>query len=118
MILSLSPHPPTYSNCVFRPLEISKVSEIKSVNISYLSSIWLTRNTRALLPDLIKFSYISPAELEDQIDAKSHSGGSSVDYSLTTTSQKGYVLVVDFQDDAKGRKNVIATQQVNSPLSS
>jgi hypothetical protein len=66
------------------------------------------------LPELVKFSYISPTEFESHVDAKSHRGAKSVDYSLTAKLQKGYVLVLDFQDDAKGRKNAVATQQVHS----
>ena len=61
----------------------------------------------------MKFSYISPTELEIQADARN--GTRSVDYTITTGPntaklQTGYVLVLDFKEDAKGRKNTIASQ--------
>ncbi|KAF9532377.1 DEAD H helicase [Crepidotus variabilis] len=86
-------------NILKHPLEISKVSEIK-----------------ALLPDLLKFSYIPPSELEAPPLAKN--GASSVDYSRslpnTAPSSKGHVLVLDFQEDRKGKKTTIATQGSNA----
>ncbi|KAF9471178.1 P-loop containing nucleoside triphosphate hydrolase protein [Pholiota conissans] len=71
------------------PLEIGKISEIK-----------------ALIPDLIQFSYIPSADL--------HSNGryctsyNSVDYRQTTlqpSEKEGYVLVLDFTDNPSAKKS-------------
>lgn len=63
----------------------------------------------------MKFSYISPTEFESEADSKS--GANSVDYSQShgehaARSSKGHVLVLDFHDDVKGRKNAIAAKYV------
>ena len=53
---------------------------------------------RALLPDLIKFSYIPQAELQLHEEFKA-TNGLSVDYSMGASSvQQGQVLVLEFAD--------------------
>ncbi|KAF8810709.1 DEAD/H helicase [Phlegmacium glaucopus] len=64
------------------PLEIIKVAELK-----------------ALLPHLLKFSYVPRAELQVHGDFKTTTGGRSVDYSIGASSdQQGQVLVLEFTD--------------------
>ncbi|PPQ78161.1 hypothetical protein CVT25_015494 [Psilocybe cyanescens] len=75
-----------------QPLEISKVSEIK-----------------ALLPDLLKFSYVPVSDL--QVNENFDKSSRSVDYSEGASSTKpsqslsGHVLVMDFEDKTVGKRD-------------
>lgn len=54
--------------------------------------------TRALLPDLIKFSYVPQTELQIHEEFKA-TDSRSVDYSMGASSVKqGHVLVLEFAD--------------------
>jgi hypothetical protein len=58
----------------------------------------LNCSLRALLPDLIKFSYIPQAELQVHEGYKT-TNGRSVDYSIGANSiRQGQVLVLEFTD--------------------
>ncbi|KAF8197429.1 DEAD/H helicase [Pholiota molesta] len=82
----------------WHPLEIAQVSEIK-----------------ALLPDLVKFSYIPSAEL--QTNEGHNTSARSVDYSQATlrpSEREGHVLVLDFADNSSSRKSSASSQSLSS----
>ncbi|KAF8964071.1 DEAD/H helicase [Flammula alnicola] len=83
------------------PLEIVKVSEIK-----------------ALLPDLVKFSYIPLSELQVNEENSKKPSARSIDYSKATLpessgSQEGHILVLDFVDTLRGRKSGTSSQSLS-----
>lgn len=62
--------------------------------------------TRALLPDLLKFSYVPTTDL--QVNENTGKSSRSVDYSEATSSvnpSQGHVLVMDFEDKANGKRD-------------
>ncbi|KIM49038.1 hypothetical protein M413DRAFT_438203 [Hebeloma cylindrosporum] len=81
------------------PLEVTKVAEIK-----------------ALLPDLVKFSYVPFQEFQAENDHKDSSNRTDP-YSgpITSASQQGSVLVLDFFDNSKSKtSSVISTTSLAS----
>ncbi|KAF9567647.1 DEAD/H helicase [Agrocybe pediades] len=84
-----------------RPLEISKVSEIK-----------------ALLPELVRFSYIPLSDLH-QLEESKKSSSREVDYSISgpsvaSMSDSGHVLVLDFEEKASFNKKEASGSSLNS----
>ncbi|KAF4615135.1 hypothetical protein D9613_002873 [Agrocybe pediades] len=84
-----------------RPLEISKVSEIK-----------------ALLPELVRFSYIPLSDLQ-QLEESKKTSFREVDYSVsgpsvTSMSGSGHVLVLDFEEKASFNKKEVSGSSLNS----
>ena len=85
------------------------------VETSFLFNI-LARYIRALLPDLIKFSYIPQNDLRINENSQIHAppGGRdrSPDFTLASWSTKmqvvepeEHVLVLEFAENSKGKKN-------------
>ena len=100
-----------------RPLELTKVAELKYVLAGVLALTYLTF-CRALLPELIRFAYIPSIELRIHADSTmskdreaspdfliSTPGPSKEQTILPSDDDEEHVLVLDFTDAPKGQKN-------------
>lgn len=87
------------------PLEVTKVAEIKC-DYDIFDVYCIHSCNRALLPDLVKFSYIPFQEFQAENNHKDASNRTD-GYSNFTfpASQQGSVLVLDFFDSSKNKRS-------------
>lgn len=106
----------TYACCLThshypRPLDLSRVAELKSVSLRCMICIVLNNQwARALLPDTVKFAYIPKTELRIHAESQERRDRSP-DYAQyssqagPTADDDDHVLVLDLQENSRGKKN-------------